>query len=159
MNQRNILTVIIVTGIAITVQLLGLVVFGIYDDWLIISIAIISHVVAMVVLFGIYNWLQQRFYVPPLSIMLSILYLIFGLYHLISGFLSTSIIAWEGVLITLVVICPISIIGYFLEISKFIGYDFRFDTVIMVLIGVIYYFVLGKINERFTVMEGMQKTA
>jgi hypothetical protein len=150
MNRKNISTIIIVTGIAITVPLLGLVVFGVYDDWLIISITIISHVVAMIVLFGVHNWLQKRFYMPPFSIMVSILYLIFSLYYLIPGFFSTSMMVWQGILITLVAICPISITGYFLEISRFFGYDFRFDTIIMVLIGIIYYFVLGKIIERFT---------
>ena len=157
MNPKNILVITIVTGIAITVQLLGLVIFGVYDDWLTISIAAVSHVVAMIVLFGIHNWLKQRFYMPPFSVMLSILYLIFGLYYLISGFFSVSIMVWEGILLTLAVICPISIIGYILGVSKFSGYDFRFDTVMMVLIGVIYYFVLGKIVERFTVIEVIQK--
>jgi uncharacterized membrane protein len=159
MNQRNILTISIITGIAITVQLLGLVVFGIDDDWLIFSIAIVSHVVAMIVLFGIHNWLQKKFYMPPFSIMLSIVYFILGLFYLLSGFLSTSPLAWEGVAITLIAICPISIIGYFLEISRFFGYDFRFDTIIVILMGTIYYFILGKIIERFTVTEDMQKTA
>lgn len=148
MNQRNILAITIITGVAMIGQSLVAIALG-YNDWLMISLIIINHVTGVVITFLIHNKIEKKFSIPSFSITLSLLFLVFGVYILISGFFSTTVLAWEGILITLTVTCPMSTIGYYLGVMIF-GYGFRFGAILMVFIGTIYYLILGKIIEKFT---------
>lgn len=123
------------------------------EDWVKYSLIFGSANTAGVIIF-LFFWglLRKRSKILPIGLSLMFIYLTFAIAVLIWGFIGQAKepLIWEGAVPLIIMLCPISMV---VIITHF--FSFPFDLILAICSGGIFYFLLGKIYEKFVLQKNI----